>query len=409
MRRGSATNRLLDYYLGIPVLNLLASLRRKRSCPEYPNKIGILLNPAVGDTLLASAAVREIRAFYPKAELILFATKANISAAKLVPEINRIELLAMSRPCVAIQSIRRCALDLMLDFTSWQRITALYALLSGARFTVGFERAGQYRHRGFDRTVSHRNDCHELENIRRLTSSFGTIKNFTPQLFVPDSSLPKFLLHGGEVIIFHAWASGARSWLREWPNASWVELALRLRKSGRLFLITGSPTDEIRCKTLQHTMLSHGVSAEVRIGWNGISEIARLLAHAKMLITVNTGIMHLGAILKVPTIAINGPTAVHRWGPIGPRVANVCPRDGSGGFLDLGFEYHGHLENVMKKISVDDVILAAQQLFYKSINANIMRGSNLRLGTDELCALMLDGKSWYGPHFQIEENLLESQ
>jgi hypothetical protein len=43
-------------------------------------------------------------------------------------------------------------------------------------------------------------------------------------------------------------------------------------------------------------------------------------------------------------------------------VANVCPSDGSGGFLDLGFEYRGRLTDVMGKISVTDVMLAVNQL-----------------------------------------------
>lgn len=43
-------------------------------------------------------------------------------------------------------------------------------------------------------------------------------------------------------------------------------------------------------------------------------------------------------------------------------MANVCPPDGGGGFLDLGFEYRGHPADVMSKISVDDVMRAVQQL-----------------------------------------------
>ena len=132
---------------------------------------------------------------------------------------------------------------------------------------------------------------------------------------IPGGPLPEIVLRGKEVIVFHAWASGARSWLREWPDARWAELALRLLAPGRTFLITGSPADEVRCKALRDAILSQGASAEVMIGRIGIAEIARVLTHAEMLVSVNTGIMHLGAILGVPTVSINGPTAVHRWGP----------------------------------------------------------------------------------------------
>ncbi|MGA3081110.1 MAG: glycosyltransferase family 9 protein, partial [Terracidiphilus sp.] len=302
--------------------------------------------------------------------------------------------------CAAIKTIRRCALDLMLDFTSWQRITALYTLFSGARFTVGFERARQYRHRGYDRTVQHRSDCHELENLRRLTCSLGTTNHFAPRLAITGGPLPEIILRGKEVIVFHAWASGARSWLREWPDARWAELAQRLFAPGRTFLITGSPADEARCKALRDAILSQGASAEVIIGRDGIAEIARVLTHAEMLVSVNTGIMHLGAILGVPTVALNGPTATHRWGPLGPRVVNVCPPDGSGGFLDLGFEYRGHSKNVMEKISVDDVMQAVQRLCGMAIISSVAGGIKTCPETNDSRATMADGSIFRGSRLQ---------
>jgi ADP-heptose:LPS heptosyltransferase len=132
---------------------------------------------------------------------------------------------------------------------------------------------------------------------------------------------------------------------------------------GRVFLLTGSPAQEARCDALCNRLVAQGAAAEVLIGRQGIEEIARVLTHAEMLVSVNTGIMHLGAILGVPTVSLNGPTAVHRWGPAGPRVANVCPPDGSGGFLDLGFEYGGRSTSEMGKIRVSDVMCAIEGLF----------------------------------------------
>ncbi|MFZ1084083.1 MAG: glycosyltransferase family 9 protein [Terracidiphilus sp.] len=407
MQRGKATNRLLDFYLGIPILNILASFRRRRNHIEHPGRIGLLFNPALGDTLLASAVTQEIRALFPWAEIVLFATNQNLAAAKLLPAINRIEILPITHPLAAIRALRRCALDWMLDFTSWQRITALYTLLSGARFTIGFERKGQYRQRGYDSTVTHRGDCHELENLRRLTRSLGATKYYPPRLAIPGGPLPEIVLRGGEVIVFHPWASGARSWLREWPDAHWAGLALRLRSPGRTFLITGSPADESRCKAMCQMILKQGASAEVMIGRNGIGEIARVLNHAEMLVSVNTGIMHLGAILGVPTVSINGPTAVHRWGPIGSRVANVAPSDGSGGFLDLGFEYGGHDENVMRKISVDEVMRAVHQLCGASIDAGSARDLQATRETADSQASTPERSQPRVPYFHLDEHQVE--
>lgn len=374
MKRGRATNRLIDFYLGIPVLNLFASIRRRGEHPESPRRIGLLFNPALGDTLLASAVTQDIRGIYPDAKLILFATSANAAAARLLPEIDAIEILPITHPVESIRLLRRSSLDMMLDFTAWQRITALYTLMSGARFTAGFERKKQYRHRGYDKTVPHQGDCHELENLRRLTRFLGAQAHAAPRLLIPDVSLPDVVSGRAEVVIFHPWASGARSWLREWPDERWAGLARSLAAPGRTFLLTGSPADEARCQVLSQRLEADGTQVQILIGRKGISEVAAVLKHAKMLVSVNTGIMHLGAILGTPTISINGPTSAHRWGPVGPNVANVCPPDGSGGFLDLGFEYHGHLTDVMSKISVADVIFAVNQLHSVPDDAGIIVG-----------------------------------
>jgi len=76
---------------------------------------------------------------------------------------------------------------------------------------------------------------------------------------------------------------------------------------------------------------------EVLVGRDGLGEIARALMHAEVLVSVNTGIMHLGAILGVPTVSINGPTSSRRWGP-GRSESHECmpSRWKRAGFL-IGF------------------------------------------------------------------------
>jgi heptosyltransferase I len=150
--------------------------------------------------------------------------------------------------------------------------------------------------------------------------------------------------------------------MREWPEDNWVELARQLAAPRRIFLLTGAPADEARCDALRRQFVEQGSAAEVLIGRHGLEGIARVFAHAEVLVSVNTGIMHLGAILGVPTVSLNGPTSTRRWGPVGPRVANVCPTDGSGGFLDLGFEFRGNPTDTMEKIPVEDVLRAVRLL-----------------------------------------------
>lgn len=366
MKRGSATNRYLDFVVGVPVLNLLACFRGRRAFPANPRRIGILFNPAIGDTLLASAAIADLRASFAKSTFVALVAATNAPAARLLPDIDKIELLQFSNPLASIRAIRRCGLDIIFDLSAWQRITALYSFFSGARYTAGFERARQYRHRGYDQTVPHRSDCHELENLRRFAHKFGSQPVHDPRWVVPAGPVPSELAHVGRLVIFHAWASGSGSTLREWPDEYWVELAHRLTSPGRVFVLTGSPSEEARCDSLLQMLLSGGLCAKVLIGRGGLENIARVVQRAELVVSVNTGIMHLAAILGAPTVALNGPTAVHRWGAVGPRVTNLSPPSGEGGFLDLGFEYGRNRTSVMPKITVDQVVRAIDELLSRT-------------------------------------------
>lgn len=360
VQRGKPTNRLLDSYIGIPILNLLTLLRRRRPYPNQINNVGIFVNPALGDTLLASAAVRDIRRIFPSTTLIFFSGRSNLAAAKLLPDIDLLEEIPITRPWQAIRILRKSKLDLLLDFTSWQRLTALLSYFSRAKYTIGFRRRGQFRHRGYDLAVSHLGSCHEIENMRRMTEVLGVTEHCAPQLRGLPDSQSSMLPDLKSMVVFHPWASGALRTFREWPEDRWVELARRLHTRERTFLLTGGPGDIDRCRDLQQRLKDAGIPADILIGRQGLEEIASRLKMAEMLISVNTGIMHLGAILGVPTVALNGPNSEHRWGPVGPRVANVQTSDGSGGFLDLGFEFQGR--NVMHKISIDSVVEAVQKV-----------------------------------------------
>lgn len=117
--------------------------------------------------------------------------------------------------------------------------------------------------------------------------------------------------------------------------------------------------------------MSEKLAAEIRsvnvhaiayVSPNGLESLSTLLKQAELVVSVNTGVMHLAAILGAPTIALNGPTATHRWGPIGPRATSVEPFDGTGGFLHFGFEFRGNPRDTMSRIRVTDVVKAAQKV-----------------------------------------------
>ena len=351
----------MDFWLGIPLLNILATFRRRRSWPDRIERVGVMCSPALGDTLLFSGALEDVRRYFPQAELVHFCMKQNLAAAELIPVADRRVVIALTKPLQTIREMRAERLDVLLDFTSWQRLTAFYSMMAGARFTAGFRTAGQHRSRGYDVAIEHRDDRHEVENFRGFLRGLEIPAGCPPSVVVPAGGVNP-LAGPRDLVVFHPWASGTRSWLREWPEERWIELAQRIGGTGTVFAITGSPGDLERTGPLILKMEEAGLRATPFVGTDGFKGLARMLEGARVLVSVNTGVMHLGAILGTPTVSINGPNRNGRWGPMGPRAVGVeAPGEGCG-YLHLGFNFDGQATDCMERITVEMVEAAVTQV-----------------------------------------------
>lgn len=369
MQRGKKRNRQLDLWVGIPLLNLLATVRRRRTQPPHdPRRIGVMCSPALGDTLLFSAVLGDIRAAFPAAHIVHFCMKQNLAAAEVIPGADKRVLISLTKPVKTARRIRAEKIDVLLDFTSWQRLTAFYTMLSRAKFTVGFSTAGQRRSRGYDRTVEHRADRHEMENFRALLRGSGLPIEavHAPRIDVPPSAAMPFEQEQ-DIVALHLWASGQRSWLREWPEDRWTKLARRLAGPETLFLITGAASDQQRTAPFVASMKAAGLRCEAFVSPDGFRTLAQIFRRARLVVSVNTGVMHLAAIAGAPTVAINGPNRNGRWGPVGPRAIGVeAPGEGCG-YLHLGFDFAGNATDCMERTTVDQVFAAAEALLAEPV------------------------------------------
>jgi ADP-heptose:LPS heptosyltransferase len=93
---------------------------------------------AIGDTVMLSAVVADLAAALPDAELVLFVGRDNSGVASIIDGVTEVVVLPTTRPGAVVREIRRYRLDVMLDFGPWSRLEAVYAALSGARFSAGF-------------------------------------------------------------------------------------------------------------------------------------------------------------------------------------------------------------------------------------------------------------------------------
>lgn len=365
--RGRGFLRKLDRWIGVPALLGLSLFRKKRPKPAQFNSIGICVFAAIGDALLASSLISDLRNAFPGSKITVFATPANLATFDLITGYDDLVLVPITNPWAAIGVVSSHPVDILIDTSQWPRIGALVAALSGARWTIGFETAGQNRHYSYDICVKHSPKAHELDNFRSLLSPLGVQAKAMPPLDLSTLAGIECLNIKQPYLVLHPWASGNHFELREWPIASWVSLASKVLRSGYGVVISGGPGDVDRAADLCLKIESASrdltpVSLLNLAGQTNLLTTAAYVNGAAAVVAVNTGTMHLAALLGKPLIALHGPTNPDRWGPIYPGARNeqntliLGPGFNEGGaYLNLGFEYPENPTYLMDQISVEAV------------------------------------------------------
>ena len=369
VERGRGVLRKLDRWVGVPLLIVLSLFHRKRAKPQYFQSIGICVFAAIGDALLASSLIADLKKGLPGVKITIFATQANKAAFDLVEGYDDLVLVPITKPVAAIQQVREHPVDILIDTSQWSRIGALVAGLSSAAWTIGFETEGQKRHYVFDFAVKHSSKVHELSNFGALLKPLGIKANFTPPVAMSRILGPGCLKIKQPYVVLHPWASGNHFELREWPQTRWVELAQKLANAGYGLVISGGPSDERRAKDLCD-LIGRTLSGELLslAGKASLLDTAAYLKSAAAVVSVNTGTMHLAALLGAPLVALHGPTNPDRWGPNYPGSAHqhktiiLGPGTQEGGaYLNLGFEYPDNPIYLMDRISVEAVVNALRK------------------------------------------------
>lgn len=119
-------------------------------------------------------------------------------------------------------------------------------------------------------------------------------------------------------VLLHA-ASRAE---KQWPRERWMELARELSRRGYGIVFPGG-TDEERLAAAQMALLVPGAIAAPPMDlWTA----ATLLAHASLVVGVDTGLTHLAVALGRPTVGVYRATDPALTGLYGPGAVNLGGR-----------------------------------------------------------------------------------
>ncbi len=106
---------------------------------------------------------------------------------------------------------------------------------------------------------------------------------------------------------------GARSHIKRWTAEGFARLADRLLgERGARVLFSGEPDEEPIVEAIRGLMVRRAHSA---VGLTTIRQLGLLMQRARLVITNDSASLHLASALRVPTVAIFGPTDERKYGP----------------------------------------------------------------------------------------------
>lgn len=318
--------------------NLLATECAVRALSTLPRRtrLWIRMPNWLGDVVMAIPLIRAIRVSRPDAEITLVARK------QFIPLLESAGIADELHPLPArgwqywrhFWQLRRRHIDVWILFTNSFR-GDLEARLSGTRQRFGIVRPGKRRP-----LLSHAYvvpaDCderthHQLELWENFLRHFGL--HSTPDRTPLSSSLP--VSHERDLRIGLIPGSENNPEKR-WPVKHWRALIEGLPEAS--FVILGTPNDLPIANSVAAGFEASRV--ENLAGKTDLLGFASALQSLRLLVTNDTGGMHLANALGVSLIALFGPTNPVRTGPVFSGLASIlqpsqCPPTGGGDLMNL--------------------------------------------------------------------------
>ena len=319
--------RAADAALG--VVSSIARPFTRHVQPHDPRRILLLRLERIGDLLMALPAIRDVRSLAPAAQIDLVVGSWNADLARAIPFVNRVltldaKWLARDGTGLGVAPLlsearrwRTAKYDVAINFEPDVRSNLLLAV-SGAAWTAGWTSGGGGP--VLDQALDFDPGSHTTANARRLIRA--VLGEAPPEsggafLAIPDAALRAASLRlretdgRGTLVALHV--SGGRP-IKQWDLDRFTEVAARLVDTrGARIVLTGSRGDRLLVDHVRTALPTRAVIDAA--GDIDLLELAALLTKVDLLITGDTGPMHLAAAVGTPVVAVFGPSDPARYAP----------------------------------------------------------------------------------------------
>jgi ADP-heptose:LPS heptosyltransferase len=317
-------------------------------------KILVIKLRAIGDVLLSTPVIHNLRDAFPDAQLDFLVEPLSVNILLGNPYINNIILFLRGERSYFsfLRSLKEKKYDLVIDLFCNPR-SAQMTYFTRAKYRVGY--AFRLRKYAYNILLQSRSEeVHNIDfNIDALRALDINVKYKSTELYLScgDNDFADNFYRRtfkANYIVFGINAGGSCQ-SRLWGLTKYAGLADKIIESFNYkVLVFWGPGQEQICETLKSLMKYDPIIAPPTT----LKEMAALQRKCKFVISNDSGPMHIAASMGIPTLGIMGPTRPFAQGPIG----NNCTFIVKEGLDCLGCNLTSCKDNkCMTDLSVDEV------------------------------------------------------
>jgi predicted lipopolysaccharide heptosyltransferase III len=331
---------------------------------QQVKKILVINLAYIGDVILSMPVTRALKCTYLNAVIDMLVVPQVELVAKGNPYVDHVIIYdkngkhkKISELWKLIRSIRQEKYDLAICMNFAPR-GAMLAWISQIKYRVGYNRQHGGWFLNFIADSSRDQVRHETENHLNILKPLEiTATDTSLNFIVRDSerqSMRQKVSIGNRPIV--AICPFGRSPLRSWTYEGYVELIKILSASADCFLV-GAKSDK---KKMEEISRGANDTAKVLAGELNLSELAAFFQEINLLITVDTGPLHIASAIGIPLVALFGPGDWRVWGPK-TKFAQVVKSDADCSPCG-GKPIDSCNRGCMKQISLQEVLQAIENI-----------------------------------------------
>lgn len=391
-----ATMRLIDRYAGVP-LCLLAGLFRRfpQRLDRAPKSVLIIKFFGLGSVLLTAPALDALKKKFPSARIVYMSFSRN---AQLLAELSAIDerwIIETRSIFTFLQSFAaivwrlvRTRIDVVIDFEFFSKFSTLVGAFARPQMQIGFSLPTRWRRWNLSHPVILQNNLHVTKSMFTMLAhlGIGDLPFPSPRFRLRPSpnviSLPPQVRASNSDIICVNPNAGETSLERRWDRHRFVEM-LRLLISEypeTQFCLIGSRSERSYVQFIVDKIKSGNQLVVNLAGRTSVRSLIELFLRSRILITNDSGPMHLAAAVGLPTIALFGPESPDFYGPLGNHSVNLYARTECSPCLNI---YDAKVfrcpfdAKCMKEITVQRVVREVRGLLQPARTLGIVEGVHL--------------------------------